>query len=432
VNAVFLVMIAMAFAVAAGRTLFDGGGGDTMAALARAAVDGAGDAVKVAIGLIGVLALFLGMMRVGEKAGLLDAVARLLRPLLVRLFPDVPANHPAMGAMIFNIAANVLGLGNAATPFGLRAMQHLHALNRLRRETDTDTATNAMVLFLAINTASVTLLPTTVIALRAAAGSRDPAAVVPTTLFATVFATATAIIVAKFAARLWRATPGTGDAGEARVDPLPDAAAEISVPPSPDRPLTAGLIAVGTIVLLIALSIGFGEQFAAWIIPSLIFGLLTYGALRRVPIYREFVDGARDGFDLAVRILPYLVAILVAVSMLRASGAIDRVIVPLGQLTTPLGLPPEGLIMAILRALSGSGAFAYLAAVINDPAIGPDSYTGLLVSTIQASTETTFYVIAVYFGSIGVTRFRHAIVAGLAADVVGVIAAVIICRLLYV
>lgn len=434
-NGIFLGIIAAAFLVAAGRTLFtaEAAPAAAMQEMSLAVVAGAGDGVKIALGLIGVLAVFLGLMRVGERAGVLDVIARLLRPLMVRLFPTVPADHPAMGAMVLNMAANVLGLGNAATPFGIRAMQQLRALNEQRRETDAATATDAMVLFLAINTASVTLLPTTVIALRAAAGSTDPAGVLPTTLFATLWSTATAIVVAKLAARWWPAPPAPAsvDPPASAAPPLAAAAAAEGLAPGKPYPAAAGIAAGIAVLALIPLSILFGQRFADWVIPSLVLGFLAYGAWRRVPVYAAFVDGAREGFEVAVRIIPYLVAILVAVAMLKASGAVDLVLSPVGALTAPLGLPAEGLIMALLRALSGSGAFAYLAALLNDPAIGPDSYLGYLASTIQASTETTFYVIAVYFGAVGVTRFRHALVAGVAADVAGVIASVIICQILY-
>jgi spore maturation protein SpmB len=190
-------------------------------------------------------------------------------------------------------------------------------------------------------------------------------------------------------------------------------------------------LALCSLVLIIPLTIFCGRGIAAWIIPSLVAGLLMFGAARGVRVYEAFVEGARDGFQVAVRIIPYLVAILVAVGMLRASGALDLLVRPLGAVRAPLGLPAEALLMGMLRALSGSGAFAYLASLLNDPAIGPDSYTGYLASTIQGSTETTFYVLAVYFGAVGVERMRHAVVVGLAADAAGVLASVLICGALY-
>ncbi|MBK8175333.1 MAG: spore maturation protein [Rhodospirillales bacterium] len=438
-NGIFLAIVSVAFAVGAFRQIASGNTHtDTMDVLARGIVADAGSAVTLAIGLVGVMTLFLGLMKVGEAGGLLGIVARLLRPLMLRLFPSVPPEHPAMGAMILNIAANVLGLGNAATPFGIRAMQHLDSINPAK-----GTATNAMVLFLAINTSSVTLLPTGVIALRAAAGSSDPAGILPTTLFATTCSSLVAIGLAKACERIWpnpepiATEPGTS-AADAPSASLPDSpASEGAISPDVTRlaergyPLWVSLIALSCIALLIPLTVAYGTTAAPWIIPGLVFGLLAFGAARGVRVYEAFVDGARDGFQVAIRIIPYLVAIVVAVGMFRASGALDLLIHPLGAVTTPLGLPAEALIMGLLRPLSGSGAFAYLASLLNDPQVGPDSFTGYLVSTIQGSTETTFYVLAVYFGAVGIRRMRYAILVGLAADAVGVGASVFICDLLH-
>lgn len=428
-NPIFLGLVVTAFAVSAWRQLSqhaDAGVAAPMQALGAATITAAGDAVTLAIGLIGVMALFLGLMKVAEAGGLLRFVAALVRPMMQRLFPDVPPQHPAMGAMILNISANALGLGNAATPFGIRAMQQLQTLNPLR-----ETATNAMVLFLAINTASVTLLPTSVIALRATAGSADPAGILPTTLFATICSTLTAIAAARLGQRLWplppKAAPPIAELG---ASPAASANATEAADPLV-LPRWLFWLSLGLLIGFLPLTIAFGREISHWIIPTLVAGFLIFGAWRRIPIYEAFVDGAREGFDVAVRIIPYLVAILVAIGMLRASGALDMLVAPLGAWLAPLGLPAEGLIMALVRMLSGSGSFAYLASVMNDPAIGPDSYTGYLVGTIQASTETTFYVLAVYFGAVGVVRFRHAVFAGLVADVAGVIASVAICSLLH-
>jgi spore maturation protein SpmA len=434
-NAIFLVIICLAFGVAAVRQ-FAGAAADqqVMSLVAKAIIEDAGSAVTLAIGLVGVMALFLGLMKVAEAGGLLSIIARLLRPLMQRLFPQVPPTHPAMGAMILNMSSNVLGLGNAATPFGIRAMQHLDALNPAK-----GTASNAMVLFLAINTSSVTLLPTGVIALRAASGSADPAGILPTTLFATFCSTGVAIILAKVCQRWWPMPAGdvaSDDAIALAADPTQGKAvivddSEAMAAAARGYPGWASGLALCSLVLIIPLAIFCGRDIAAWIVPCLVAGLLVFGAARGVRVYESFVEGARDGFQVAVRIIPYLVAILVAVGMLRSSGALDLLIRPLGAITAPLGLPAEALLMGMLRALSGSGAFAYLASLLNDPAIGPDSYTGYLVSTIQGSTETTFYVLAVYFGAVGIERMRHAVVVGLAADTAGVLASVLICGVLY-
>ena len=299
------------------------------------------------------------------------------------------------------------------------------------------TATNAMVLFLAINTSSVTLLPTGVIALRAAAGSNDPAGIVPTTLFATICSTTIAIIVAKLCQRLWLAKPE--DAVPAEADALSTAgfdSLDVGGPEAEGEELeTEGAeqsyapwisyAVLAAILALIPLTVLYGRQIAPWIIPGLLLALLGFGFSRRVRVYESFVEGAKDGFTVALRIIPYLVAILVAVGMFRASGAMEMLIGPLAVVTEPLGMPAEALPMALLRPLSGSGAYGILASLINDAAIGPDSYTGYLISTLQGSTETTFYVLAVYFGAVQVRRIRHALVAGLSADVAGVIGAVI-------
>ncbi|MED5358241.1 MAG: nucleoside recognition domain-containing protein, partial [Pseudomonadota bacterium] len=400
-----------------------------MQVLAAGMIDTAGSSVTLAISLIGVMTLFLGLMKVAEGGGLLVIIARLLRPLMVRLFPDVPAEHPAMGAMIMNFSANVMGLGNAATPFGIRAMQALDSLNQHK-----GTATNAMVLFLAINTSSVTLLPTGVIALRAATGSTDPAAILPTTLFATLCSTAVAIASVKL---LQRWFPITETAAATPADERAAASSETPDIPTPIEqvegayPTWVSLLALAAVVALIPLTIFYGRAVSPWIVPGLMVGLLGFGVLRRVRVYEAFVDGAKDGFQVAVRIIPYLVAILVAVGMFRASGAMELLIEPLGSLTRLVGLPPEALPMALLRPLSGSGAYGILASILSDPATGPDTYVGYLVSTFQGSTETTFYVLAVYFGAVQIRRIRHALAVGLTADLAGIVAAVFVCVVLF-
>lgn len=391
----------------------------TAAEVGKAALDSAKASVELAIGLVGAITLFLGLMKIVEEAGGLKFMARLIRPVLVRLFPDVPADHPAMGAMVMNLAANALGLGNAATPFGLKAMKELETLN-----VEKGTATNAMVLFLAINTSGLALLPTGVIALRAVKGSADAAAIFPTTLLATSLSTITAVVVTLLLARLprYRRSEAQLAADTARL-------AEAGPPATTGLrellPLGAFALAlVGLVVLVYRL----GDAASAWILPGLIVGMLTLGVVRKVKVYEVFVAGAKEGFQLAVGIIPYLVAILTAVGMLRKSGGLEAITSVLGVVTEPLGLPAEALPLALLRPLSGSGAFALTAELIGTH--GPDSYLGRLASTMNGSSETTFYVLAVYFGSVGVTRSRHAVPAGLAADVAGVIGSVLAVRLL--
>ena len=391
-----------------------------MEVLSKAMIESAGGAVELAIGLVGVMALFLGLMKVAEAGGLLTILARLIRPLMVKLFPDVPADHPAMGAMILNLAANMLGLGNAATPFGIRAMQELDKLNPQR-----GTATNAMALFLAINTSSVTLLPTGVIALRAAAGASDPAAILPTTLLATIGSTTVAVVAAKLYQRF---SPVKVDSGPSLQQTPSNDGVKIPLEDAPEGyPLWVSFAALTALVALIPVAVFYGRSISPWIIPALMVGFLCFGLVRRVRVYEVFVEGAKDGFRVAIRIIPYLVAILVAVDMLRASGVMNTIVGAIGGITGCFGLPAEALPMALMRPLSGSGAYGILASIINDPAIGPDSYTGYLVSTLQGSTETTFYVLAVYFGAVQVRRIRHSLAAALTADVAGVIFAVLAC-----
>jgi len=420
-NRFFPFLILTAFAAAAWRELTSAPG--TMAAIGKSAIDAAGQAVTLAIGLLGVMSLFLGLMRIAEAGGLLTVVARLLQPLMVRLFPDVPANHPAMGAMIMNFSANFVGLGNAATPFGIRAMQELERLNP-----HPGTATNAMVMFLALNTSGLTLLPTGVIALRASLGSTDPAAIFPTTLIATTAATLVAGFTAWWLARWFpSAAPDQLPIPSANQAEKDSPAVEPVVP----YPWWATPLFLAGILSLIPLTWWFGPAVSAWLIPTLIAGFLLFGLTRGVAVYDQFVDGAREGFTVAVRIIPYLVAILVAVAMLRASGALDGFVALLAPITTPMGMPAEALPMALLRPFSGSGGYAVMAGIMSDPATGPDTRVGWLVSTIQGTTETTFYILAVYYGAIGIQRVRHTVLAALAADVAGIATAVWAVNLFY-
>jgi spore maturation protein SpmA len=427
-NVVFLAIVVIAFAAAGWRQLFwvaAAGAASPMEVLSKAMVTAAADSVELALGLIGVMTLFLGLMKVAEAGGLLRVLARLIRPLMVRLFPNVPPDHPAMGAMILNMSANAMGLGNAATPFGIRAMQELDTLN-----TRPGTATDSMALFLAINTSSVTLLPTGVIALRAAAGSKDPAGILATTLFATVCSTVAAICAAFVYKRFFRSdrpeeqwNRPLEESPEANGMSLDDAAGAY--------PVWVSALAIGSLVAAIPLAVVWGRAISPWVIPGLMVGFLVFGFIRRVQVYEVFVEGAKEGFQVAVKIIPYLVAILVAVGMFRESGAMEAMIRILGPWTARIGLPPEALPMALVRPLSGSGAYGVLASLLKDPSIGPDSYVGYLVSTLQGSTETTFYVLAVYFGAVQVRRIRHTLAAGLTADMVGIMASVAICTYLY-
>lgn len=382
------------------------------ARMSKGALDGAKSSVELAIGLAGAMTLFMGLMKILEVAGAMDTLARWIRPLMVRLFPDVPADHPAMGAMILNIAANVLGLGNAATPFGIRAMQELEKLNRTP-----GVATNAMVRFLAINTAGLAVLPTGVIAVRAAAGSKDPAAIFLPTLLATAFGTVFAIVSCWVIERMSPAPAPTID-----LPPVEDRAEAATAP----QGLGAFLPLVGAVGALVALVVTVyrvGANASAWIIPALIFAMLTVGVVRGVKVYETFLEGAREGFQSATRIIPYLVAVLTAIGMFRGSGGLDMLVRGLGPVCNAVGMPPETLPLALLRSLSGTGAFALMTDLTKS--YGPDTLIGQVAGTMQGSSETTFYVLAVYFGAVGVTRSRHAISVGLLADIAGAVGSIV-------
>ncbi len=400
-----------------------------MPAVTKASFEAAKSAVNLALGLIGAMALWLGLVKVAEEGGLLRLIARKVRGLLVRLFPNVPAEHPAMSAMVMNISANALGLGNAATPLGIKAMVELDKLNP-----HPGRATNAMCLFLAINTSNVTLLPLGVIAGRAAAGCAQPAAIIFPTLFATTCSTLAAIIMAKILARL------SGPEPAPKIESKELDKGDFSSLEPRDPGLSPGekILIWG---LIVALSLALVRYFflspswataqkilSFWLVPCLMFGLLAFGYLKGVAVYEVACEGAKEGFNVAVRIIPFLVMILVAVGIFRASGAFNYLVKLLTPVTQPLGFPPEALAVALLRPLSGSGAFGLMSEVV---AHAPNSFAAYLASTLQGSTETTFYVLAVYFGAIGVKDQRYTVWAALTADIVGAFAALFICHLTY-
>lgn len=395
-----------------------------MKEVTNSALDYAKTAVNIALGLIGIMALWLGVMKVAEEAGLIKILARGVKPITKFLFPDVPHDHPAVGSMIMNISANMLGLGNAATPFGLKAMEELDKLNP-----EKGTATNAMCTFLAINTAGLTLIPATAIAIRAASGSADPAIIIGTSMFAATCAT----IVGVTSAKVFEKFPiKKGEFGNWIKQNI--------------KGLSVLLMVAVAIVIVMLTGIGkvFSPLFSfvtpelfkgiiqvvsTLAIPFLIILFIGYGAVKKVKIYETFVEGAKEGFNVAVRIIPYLVAMLVAIGIFRAGGAMEFLILILTPITNFIGMPAEALPMALMRPLSGSGSLGIMAEIIS--VHGPDSMIGILVSTFFGSTETTFYVLAVYFGSVNVKRTRHALPAGLLADIAGILAAVFIVRLLF-
>lgn len=390
----------------------------------NAALDYAGTAVNIAFGLIGIMALWLGVMKVAEEAGLIKIIAKAVRPITKFLFPDVPSDHPAMGSMIMNIAANMLGLGNAATPFGLKAMEELDTLNE-----EKGTATNAMVTFLAVNTAGLTLIPVTAIAIRAASGSSNPAIIIGTSIFGALCATTVGITSAKILEKFPIKKGEFGNWLRSYKKGLIVFASLIAV--------TALLSITGILSQIFSvLSFIKPDFFKAIInivsiiaIPGLIFFFIGYGAIKKVKVYEVFVEGAKEGFDVAVRIIPYLVAMLVAIGIFRAGGGMSILITLLTPITDFIGMPAEALPMAIMRPLSGSGSLGIMAEIIS--VYGPDSFIGILVSTFFGSTETTFYVLAVYFGSVNIRKTRHAVPAGLLADTAGILGALFIVKLLF-
>lgn len=434
-NYIWLALIVLAVVI--------GGLQGRMEAVTKEAIDRASFAiVQLALPLAGIMTLWLGIMRLAERAGLVRALARALRPGLRRLFPEVPAEHPAMGAMVMNMAANVLGLGNAATPLGLRAMKLLDTLNPRP-----GTATNAMCTFLAINTASLQLIPITAIAVLAAAGSANPTAIVGTALLASLTATVCAIAAVKLYARLpWYQLAPADPAGCVAREPEAEPEPELPEPPAMTRAglaLLAGFVGLFLWLFIKLVWLPEAEDAAApdhlfvravravslLAIPFLLSAIPLVAALRRVKVYEEFVEGAREGFQTAVRIMPYLVAILVAIGMFRAAGGIGMLTSLLAPVLDVIGFPAELLPMAFLRPLSGSGSLGVLTDIAKTH--GADSFLARTAATIFGSTETTFYVLAVYFGSVNVRRSRHALAAGLTADVVAIAAAVIICRMMF-
>ncbi|MGM0460885.1 MAG: nucleoside recognition domain-containing protein [Fibrobacterota bacterium] len=431
INIIWLSMILISVSVAT----FTG----TIEAMNEALFDSAKDAVTLALGLIGPMALWLGLMKIAEAGGLMKIISRAVRPVMSRLFPEIPSEHPAMSAIILNMSANMLGLGNAATPMGIKAMQELDKLNPRKGE-----ATNSMALFLAINTSSVTLLPLGVITVRASAGSDAPAAILLPSLFATTCSTIMAVCACKFMEKKNPSPVYTPEEIRQAAEENTPADASSEAPPEAGAPrgmgrwfVTALLISIpvavlyrfvtsqafqhaleGDLSLLFSREIFF--SLSTFLIPALIVFLISFGYFRGVKVYETLTDGAREGFQTAIRIIPFMVAIIVAIGMVRASGTLELLSQTLNPLTQAIGMPIEALSLAFMRPLSGNGSFAMMAEIISN---NPNSFLADLVSSMQGSTETTFYVLAVYFGAVGIKRTRHALPAALLADLTGVIAA---------
>lgn len=399
-NFIWIGFFIIAFITACIKAVFFGQLG-IFSNIIMAMFDASKTAFEISIGLTGIMALWLGVMKIGEAAGLMAALARLLHPLFARVFPEVPANHPALGAMSMNIAANMLGLDNAATPMGLKAMQELQSLNPHK-----DTASNAQILFLVINTASVTLFPVTVFAYRAQFGAANPTDVFIPILIATYVATLCGFILVALIQKINLF----------------------------DKIIVAY---VGGLSALVAgLTLWFAHlpvdqvQIQSALISNfflllLVIVFITSAVYKRINVYDVFIDGAKEGFVTVVRIIPYLVAMLVGIAALRASGVLDFIMYGIRHLVMLFGMDTrfvDGIPTALMKTLSGSGGRAMMIDVIKTQ--GVDSFAGRLVSVVQGSTETTFYVLAVYFGSVGIKHARYALHCGLFADFIGFVAAV--------
>ena len=391
---------AISFAAALYQWLINGHSG-IFAELMQSTFDMAGLSVEVAIGLIGVLCLWLGLFRIAEQAGLIQILSRGLEPLFLKLMPEIPRGHASHGSITMNIAANMLGLDNAATPMGLKAMQDMQTLNPSK-----ETASNAQILFLVLNTSSVTLLPITIFMYRAQQGAADPAAVFIPILLATSASTLAGLLAVSYVQKinLLSKVVLTYFAGFTLL--LSTLASYLLSQPADQISVISSLL--GNLTLF-----------------SLIMLFLSYGWWKKVNVYDAFIDGAKEGFDVAIKLIPYLVAMLVAIGVLRTSGVLDGILIAVEYLLTLFGFNTDfvqALPTALMKPLSGSGARAMMLETMSTH--GVDSFPATLAAILQGSTETTFYVLAVYFGSVGIRHVRHAIACALIADIAGICTAI--------
>jgi spore maturation protein SpmA len=406
-NYIWLAFFFIAFIVALVKLIF---WGDTQifSQLVKQVFDMSDTAFRIALFLTGILTFWLGVMKVGERAGLVQFLAKLLRPLFRRIFPQVPDGHPALGSITMNIADNMLGLDNAATTMGLKAMEQLQELN-----TQKDTASDAQIMFLVLNTSGLTIIPISIMAYRAQMGAQNPTDVFIPILIATFFSTMVGLIVTALIQKLkiwdWVVLAYLGGFSLIIAGLI---AVFLSLPP--EKMQIVSDVATGVILF------------------SIIIGFLFAGFVKKRNVYEDFIDGAKEGFAIAVKIIPYLVAILVAIAVFRASGAMDYLIAGLEKFFKLFHMNTDfvpALPTAFMKPLSGSGARAMMIEAMKT--YGPDSFVGHLASIIQGSTDTTFYVLAVYFGAVGIKNSRYAVVAGLAADFAGIVAAIIIGYIMF-
>ncbi|MGQ0639255.1 MAG: nucleoside recognition domain-containing protein [Gemmatimonadaceae bacterium] len=406
-NYIWIAFFLIALVVGLVRLIFFG---DTeiFTKMVTSTFDNAKTGFEISLGLTGVLTLWLGLMKIGEQGGAIAMLATVARPFFRRLFPEVPANHPAHGSIIMNFAANMLGLDNAATPLGLKAMQELQEINPQK-----DTATNAQIMFLVLNTSGLTIIPISIMVYRAQAGAANPTDIFLPLLLVTFLNTLIGLIAVAIVQR---------------INLL-------------DRVILAY---IGGLTALIAATIWYFSQLpqeqiatisnlvANLTLFSVISSFVILGLVRRINVYEAFIEGAKEGFSVAIKIIPYLVAILVAIGVFRASGALDFVVSGIGRLVAALGLDTSwvpGLPTAIMKPLSGSGARGMMLETMKT--YGADSFVGRLVSIFQGASDTTFYILALYFGSVGVRKTRHAVACGLIADFSGIIAAIFIAYLFF-
>ena len=406
-NYIWIAFFLIAFCIATIRLVFMGDT-EVFPAIINSTFDTSKTAFEISLGLTGVLSLWLGIMKIGEKGGVVNALARVLSPVFTKLFPDIPKGHPVTGSIFMNIAANMLGLDNAATPLGLRAMEQLQELNPKK-----DTATNPMIMFLVLNTSGLTLIPVSIMVYRAQMGAAQPTDIFVPLLLATFFSTLAGIVVTSIYQRI-------------------------------NLVNRTMLLTLGGLSAAIAALIGGFSQMdqtqmnvvstsvANILLMLIIVVFILAGMRRKVNVYDAFIEGAKEGFATAVRIIPYLVAILVGIGVFRASGAMDMLIDGIKWMVASLGGNTDfvgALPTALMKPLSGSGARGMMVDAMTT--YGADSFVGRLSCVFQGSTDTTFYILAVYFGSVGVRYTRHAVACGLLSDLAGVIAAIAICYMFF-
>lgn len=401
-NYIWIAFFVLAFVIALGKLIFMG---DTTVfpEIMNSTFAQAKTAFEISLGLTGVLSLWMGIMKIGEKGGLVAALARMLSPVLCRIFPDIPKGHPAMGTMFMNFSANMLGLDNAATPMGLKAMQELQELNPKK-----DTASNPMIMFLVLNTSGLTLIPVSVLLYRAEMGAANPTDVFIPILIVTTVATLVGLLVTSIYQRINLMN---------RTMILFLLAVCLFVAGG-----TWGMMQLSQVRIEVV-----STSLANIILFSVIILFIVAGVRAKINVYETFIEGAKDGFATAVRIIPYLIAILVAIGVFRASGGMDVIMDGIAWCANACGAGDDfvgALPTAIMKPLSGSGARGMMIDAMNT--YGADSFAGRLACLFQGATDTTFYILAVYFGSVGIRKTRHAVGCGLIADLAGIIAAIVV------